>query len=134
MRRQQRLTDKDDPLQLTAVVSEAALRQKIGGEDVLRGQLRHLADLIEQHPSIDIRFIPFDATGGMHSGATFHLLDFASTILPTMGWYESPGPSGLIEDPNSVQALEVTHELAQQYALSRDDSNALVQEQIRRLG
>ncbi|WP_228785982.1 helix-turn-helix domain-containing protein [Nocardia terpenica] len=133
VRRQQRLTD-DEPLQLTAVVSEAALRQQIGGADVLRGQLRHLADMIEKHPTVDIRFIPFHATGGMHSGATFHLLDFASTVLPTMGWYESPGPSGLLEDSNAVQALEVTHELAQNSALSREDSFALVREQIRTLG
>jgi transcriptional regulator with XRE-family HTH domain len=133
MRRQQRLTD-DNPLRLHAVVSEAALRQKIGGVEVLRGQLEHLANMIEHHPTIDIRFIPFDATGGMHSGATFHLLDFASTLLPTMGWYESPGPSGLLEDPNTVQALEVTHELADQAALSRGDSHALIEEQIRELG
>ncbi|ATL72279.1 helix-turn-helix domain-containing protein [Nocardia terpenica] len=133
VRRQQRLTD-DEPLQLTAVVSEAALRQQIGGRDVLRGQLRHLADMLEKHPTVDIRFIPFGATGGIHSGATFYLLDFASTILPTMGWYESPGPSGLLEDSNTVQALEITHELAQNSALSREDSFALVREQIRTLG
>ncbi|WP_153412453.1 DUF5753 domain-containing protein [Nocardia macrotermitis] len=132
MRRQERLTD-DEPLHLKAVVSEAALRQKIGGTDVLRGQLEHLADLIDHHPTIDIRFIPFDATGGIHSGATFYLLSFHSTLLPTMGWYESPGPSGLLEDANSVQSLEVSHELAEHVALSREDSRTLIEAQLRRI-
>ena len=62
----------------------------------------------QQGTAIDIRIIPFGATGGIHSGTTFYLLDFTSTILPTMGWYESPGPSGL---EVRAQHLEPLHRL-----------------------
>ncbi|MGH3750833.1 MAG: helix-turn-helix domain-containing protein, partial [Micromonosporaceae bacterium] len=49
MLRQRRLT-ADEPLRLTTVLSEAALRQQIGGPEVLVAQLRHLATMIEEHP------------------------------------------------------------------------------------
>ena len=32
------------------MVNEGALRQQVGGPDVLRAQLRHLADVVERHP------------------------------------------------------------------------------------
>src|SRR3954469_18170831 len=58
LRRQERLSDPDDPFKLTAVISEAALRQQIGGRKVLRQQLVHLAELIESHPrKLDVRVI-----------------------------------------------------------------------------
>src|SRR5690625_854698 len=47
MKRQQRVTG-DDPVMLHVVLSESALWQQVGGADVLREQLRHLAELIDQ--------------------------------------------------------------------------------------
>src|SRR6266536_3697816 len=39
MIRQQRLFDDEDPLELVAIVDEAALRRRVGGGEVMRGQL-----------------------------------------------------------------------------------------------
>src|SRR5262249_6668893 len=41
--RQDRLTDEEDPLELTAIIDENALRRPVGGQSVMRAQLRHLA-------------------------------------------------------------------------------------------
>lgn len=75
MLRQRRLTD-DDPLHLTAIVGEAAIKQQVGGPDVLSEQLRQLLDLIEKLPdSLDFRVMPF--TSGAHGAlgaSTFHLV------------------------------------------------------------
>lgn len=59
MRRQERLRE-DDPLILEAVVTEAALRLRVGGADVMRGQLRKLRD-VAALPNVDLRVVPFDA-------------------------------------------------------------------------
>src|SRR5687768_5899940 len=46
--RQQRLAS-DDPLNLAVVMSEGALRQQVGGPEVLRRQLRHFVETVERH-------------------------------------------------------------------------------------
>ncbi|MFE3442417.1 helix-turn-helix domain-containing protein [Nocardia sp. NPDC059180] len=126
LKRQERLHGPD-PLELTVVLSQAALMQQIGGPDVLRGQLEHLIEQMESHPTIDIRLMPFVATGGfVLGGATFHLIDFDSPALPTIAWHEFPVMPGFIEDEKKVQALNVTLSLVQAEALSRTDSLDLI--------
>ncbi|WP_433660005.1 DUF5753 domain-containing protein [Nocardia sp. CA-128927] len=129
LRRQERLTGPD-PLQLTAIVNEAALTQQIGGREVLEGQLRHLAAMVERHPeTIDIRVIPFEARGGsLLGGATFHLLGFDSTLLPDIAWTETLIHMGLIEDAEPVRHLNTLFANAMaDIALPRAESLALIE-------
>lgn len=56
----QRILDQPDPPQLFVVVGEAALRQHIGGPDVLRAQLRRLLD-VATCDHITLRVLPFSA-------------------------------------------------------------------------
>ncbi|MFF7938836.1 helix-turn-helix domain-containing protein [Nocardia gamkensis] len=129
MRRQERLTGPD-PLSLVAVIGEAAVAQRTGGVDVLRGQLRHLASLIERYPeTVDLRIIPFDAPGGvLLGGATFHVLGFESALLPDIAWSETLVQVGLIEDAEPVLHLNTMFDSAlAQHAMSRTDSLALIE-------
>jgi hypothetical protein len=43
----QRILTGDDPLRLWAVMDEAALRRPVGGPDVMRAQLDHLAEMAQ---------------------------------------------------------------------------------------
>ncbi|WP_328499410.1 Scr1 family TA system antitoxin-like transcriptional regulator [Streptomyces sp. NBC_00414] len=61
MRRQARLHG-DRPLHVYAVVWEAALRQLVGGPDVMRAQLEHLLH-VAQLPNVRLQVLPF-RTGG----------------------------------------------------------------------
>jgi len=72
--RQGRLTE-EDPLQLSAVIGEGALRLSVGGPGVMRAQLKHLVDVAAQ-PNIELRILPFGA--GAHAGmtGTFTILRF----------------------------------------------------------
>ncbi|MGX1811679.1 helix-turn-helix domain-containing protein [Nocardia sp. NPDC055321] len=108
LRRQRRL-DGPDALQLSVVMGEAALMYQVGSADVQRRQLRHVIALAEKHPdTLDIRVIPFSAGGAIASlnSATFHLLDFQSSRLPTIGWVESAAYGEIAEDPKRVTALD----------------------------
>ncbi len=58
MRRRQRLESPD--FQLTAVVSEMAIRQQVGGPDVLREQLRYLLKAVREH-DVTVQVVPFTA-------------------------------------------------------------------------
>jgi transcriptional regulator with XRE-family HTH domain len=72
--RQRRLI-AEDPLQLSTVIGEGALRLAVGGPEVMRAQLKHLVDLAAE-PGIALRVLPF-ATG-THAGMTgpFKILRF----------------------------------------------------------
>lgn len=132
MQRQARL-DGEDRLHLTAVFSQAALIQQTGGPDVLRQQLRHLVDLIETHPdSIEIRIIPFTAAEGTAlGGSTYHLLDFASTHLPTLGWSETAIQGNIVEDETDTSGLSYAFRQALSQTLGTQDSLALIQDCLR---
>ncbi|WP_024799655.1 helix-turn-helix transcriptional regulator [Nocardia sp. BMG51109] len=132
MQRQSRLTDAD-PLHLTAVFSQAALMQQTGGPDVLREQLLHLVSLIEEHPdTIEIRIIPFTAAEGTAlGGSTFHLLDFDSPQLPTLGWSETPTRADIVEDESEVNRLVYAFAQTLTQSLSAAESLALIKEFVR---
>jgi transcriptional regulator with XRE-family HTH domain len=127
IRRQQRL-DGDEPLHLTAVVSQAALLQQIGGTAILRAQLDHLADMIEKHPeTLEVLVIPFTATAcGLFGAGTFHLVDFDSARLPSLGWQETVTAQGIIDDPNQVRDLSITYGEALRTSMSAKDSLSLI--------
>jgi transcriptional regulator with XRE-family HTH domain len=135
LRRQVRLADENDPFTFTAVISEAALRQQIGGRHVLRDQLLRLATLIEHHPeALDIRVIPFTATAcGLFGGATVVLLDFDNPQLPTVAWQETVTTWGVIDDSTQVRNLTTTFEDAYRRALGRQDTLRMIDHHAKEL-
>lgn len=78
LRRQTSLTRKTDPMTVTLVLEESALRRVVGSERVMRAQLKHLAEM-SQRPNLSIRVLPF--TAGFPVGAStgpFSILEFES--------------------------------------------------------
>lgn len=110
-------------LELWAVLSEAVLHGQIGGPDVLREQLQHLANAPR---NVTVQVLPF--TAGAHSGlgSSFHMIHFAN--WPTM-LYQETIKRGLYEDdPDTVKDLSRTMQDVRATALSpRDSRQALRQ-------
>ncbi|KOX31032.1 DNA-binding protein [Saccharothrix sp. NRRL B-16348] len=133
MKRQERLDDKDDPLRLTALITESALRQQVGGREVMAAQLRHLADKIEQLPdTLDVRIIPFSADYyNALGGSNFYIFGFSSSRLPELVWQETITSTDLIDQPMRMREYNLAHDQALGYALGRTESLGLI-EQIRR--
>ena len=89
----QKILTRDDRPRLWAVIDEAVIRRVVGGTEVMRGQLRYLADSAQQGKTT-IQVVPYRA--GAHAGTTgpFVILDFRSP--PTPPWCtsrRSPGTS-----------------------------------------
>jgi hypothetical protein len=135
LRRQHRLLDKN-PLRLTALISEAAFRQEIGGRVVLRGQLEHLVNMLERYPdTIDLRVIPFTmASCGLFGGAGVSIIDFRNPRLPTVVWQETVTFWGVINDPNKVRAISGTYRDAECRSLSRQQTLELLHRRVGELG
>ncbi len=100
MNRQLRLT-AERPLQVHAVIWEAVLRQSIGGAEVMRDQLVHLAE-VARLPNVHVQVLPFRAGSFMAMGGAFNIISFADssaldvvhtdTIASTQ-WVENAGQS-----------------------------------------
>jgi hypothetical protein len=65
MARQAVTLERSDPVELTAILGEAALRH--GDPTIMKDQLEHLVD-IGHRPNVRIRVVPFGS--GIHAGLT----------------------------------------------------------------
>ena len=132
MRRQRRLTD-DDPLKLTALLSEGALKQQVGGTAVLREQLQHLIAMIEELPnSLDVRVIPYTSGAcGALGAATFHILTFPSPELPDLAWREAITTTDLIVNPVRVNQYRETYAASLKQAANKKTSLDLIHKEVK---
>lgn len=126
--RRGRLSSEDHPLELMAIVDEAALRRRVGGAEVMRGQLRHLIESAVL-PTVTLQVLPLrdGAHGGMEGG--FILLRFPEDD-PELLYVEHVAGSLHIEDAEEVGAARLAFEQLRTETLGPADSVALI-EQIR---
>lgn len=133
--RQRRLVDAADPLVLSVVMSEAALRQEVGGRDVLVDQLRHLVDLTAKlEPRLELRIIPFRSSGHPMLGTPpFDVLTFPTPRLPNIACFDTVTGMHLVDDPAAVHEHQLAYQAARAAALSGIDSLHLITETAQEL-
>ncbi len=75
MRRQEELLHRSDPVRLTAILDETALRRPVGSDATMRDQLDHLLRLIEDE-LVTLVVVPM--TAGPHAGhlGAFMLIEY----------------------------------------------------------
>ncbi|MFF0458173.1 helix-turn-helix domain-containing protein [Nocardia africana] len=128
--RQERL--KDPGLEITAFLSEAVLRDQVGGRAVIADQIRQLAALAEL-PNIDIRVTPFSA--GPHVGrfaGSFTVLEFpalpSNVVPPPIVYSEGYAGDLYLERESEIRRYQrVVRELSR-VALDEAKSKALLSE------
>ncbi|MBB5960063.1 transcriptional regulator with XRE-family HTH domain [Saccharothrix tamanrassetensis] len=113
----------DDPIGLSILLSEAVLRQQIGGPEVMRDQLDHLASMADQ---VEIRVLPFSAGGYSALGGSFYVLTFPSPHLPGLVYQETLTSTTLLERRQQVREYTVAFAESANQALSPADSLAFI--------
>lgn len=124
--RQQRLSD-DEPLRVSAVLSEAVLRQEVGGREVLRDQLEHLEQL-SNRDNIEVRVIPFAAGAHAALGASFQILSFPSSRLPDIVYLEALTRFTIIDRKLQVREFMSVFNESSRYALDDQASIDLIRQ------
>jgi transcriptional regulator with XRE-family HTH domain len=126
MARQQILVRADRP-RLWCVIDEAAIRRVVGGAEVMRGQLRHLADCAEQGKTT-IQVVPFDA--GAHAGTTgpFVILEFLEPTDPAVVYVETLAGDIYLEERTDVDRYTLAFDRLLAAALHPDDSVRLIEQ------
>lgn len=119
----QRIFDKAEQPVFWAIVSEAVLRQAIGGPEVMREQLAKLLSF-EDDPRINIQVLPFSV--GAHAGmqGSFDLFRFPSD--PTIVYTEGYGSGHPTANPDTVKDCSLRYDHLQAAALSLKDSAKLI--------
>jgi transcriptional regulator with XRE-family HTH domain len=115
----------DSPLELWAIVDEAALRRQAGGPAVMQAQLRHLLDAVEL-PNITLQVIPFSV--GAHAGmpGSFVFMQFAEAAIPYVIYLDSMAGDLFLEAEADVRRYRLAFEHLRAVAVSPGESRALV--------
>jgi hypothetical protein len=87
MTRREQVLDRAVPVQLWAVVDEAALRRPVGGVEVMRAQIEHLIEAT-QLPNVKLQVVPFHVGGHAAAGGAFSILRFPEPDLPDVVYVE----------------------------------------------
>ncbi|MFI9511241.1 helix-turn-helix domain-containing protein [Nocardia sp. NPDC052566] len=133
MLRQERLIGAQ-PLYLTAMLTAPVLLQSPWGEEIQLAQLRHIKQLMEDHPdTIDVRVIPLDTPECLAMSGNVYLIDFESPRLPTLAWYENALFGQVVEDPVQVRNLSFVYNNVFAAVPSRDESYAFIDKTAREL-
>jgi transcriptional regulator with XRE-family HTH domain len=125
LNRQAALTRQEEPLGLTAVLDEAVLRRQVGGPEVMREQLLHLADMAAR-PNITLQVLPF--TRGSHPAidGSFSIYLFPGIIESEVVFLEHMTSDIFIEQEAEVTRYRLAFDRLQEIALEPEDSIALI--------
>ncbi|MFD7707756.1 helix-turn-helix domain-containing protein [Streptomyces sp. NPDC059785] len=125
MRRQERITEADNPLRLWAVLDEAPLRRLVGNRSLMREQLEHLVEQ-SQLPHVTVQVIPFEM--GAHPGLNgqYAILEFADTADSSVVYIEGVTSDLYLEKANDVQQYSVMYEHLRAQAMNVEQSRQFI--------
>jgi Domain of unknown function (DUF5753)/Helix-turn-helix domain len=105
----QAILDRDEPVQLWAVVDEAVLRRPIGGTEVMRAQLEALLEATAR-PSVRLQIVPFTAGGHSAAGGAYTILRFPDQELPDVVYIEQLTSALYLDKRDDVEHYLATME------------------------
>ncbi|WP_411069632.1 helix-turn-helix domain-containing protein [Streptomyces sp. cmx-4-25] len=119
----QRILERETPPLMWVVLTEAVLRQEVGGKQVMREQLAHLLRM-QDHDWVKIQILPFQV--GAHAGimGEFNLLRFDDD--PDIVYAEDFVQGHMTADPAAFREGSLRYDHLQAAALSVENSAALI--------
>jgi Domain of unknown function (DUF5753) len=101
--RRQELLERPEPPYFYFVLDEAVVRRMVGGQSVMRQQLRRLLELADR-PNVSIELVPFSA--GVHPGleGSFVILEFSDAVDDDVLYLET-NQGGMIKHDDQEEIL-----------------------------
>ncbi|OON77327.1 helix-turn-helix domain-containing protein [Streptomyces tsukubensis] len=123
----QEVLHRESPLELTAVLDEAVLRRRVGGNGVMRSQLLRLLQQTEL-PNLRLQVLPFAA--GEHVGITGPFVIFSFSVITDLDVVilDHLASSVHLEQREDIRAYGDAFALLQEHALSPGKSSDLIAE------
>jgi transcriptional regulator with XRE-family HTH domain len=128
--KRQELLTRPDPPRIWSVIDEAALRRPYGGAEVMRAQLRRLAEAAEL-PHVTLQAVPFDRGGHAGASGAFSILRFQERDLPDVVYIEQLTSALYLDQrPDVEHYLEVVDQLSGE-ALTPGETKAFIDQVAR---
>jgi hypothetical protein len=109
------------------VLNEAVIRRVVGGTEVMRAQLQHIAALAEQ-PHISVQVLPFKAGAHPAMDGSFIILGFPEAPDPDVVYLESQMGSLYLEKPPEVERYQAMFSHLVAKALDPDESTDMIRQ------
>lgn len=125
MDRQRLLTDPNPPT-LWAILNEAVLHRQVGGEHVMRKQLRRLVDAAKL-PNVTLQVLPFSTGAHPAMDEPFMLLGFDEPALNDLVYLEHQTGSLYLEKPRELERYTLVFDRLRADALGVEASLNLIE-------
>lgn len=130
MIRQQVLTARNPPLELSVVIDQSVLLRKVGSREVMAVQLRHLAEMT-QLPNVDVRVLPLESETSLRADG-FVVFGFGPPLGDVVST-EVAENSLYIEGETDTYIFRLFFDAFTRASLTPNDSRELILETARRL-
>ncbi|HEX3964798.1 MAG TPA: helix-turn-helix transcriptional regulator [Trebonia sp.] len=122
--RQERLTG-DSPLEVWAILDEAAISRQVGGPKMMAAQLEHLVDTAKL-PNITLQVIPYDV--GAHPGmpGSFVYMEFTEPADPDLVYVDTLAGDLFLETDDDLRLYSSMFDHLRATALSPSKTKALI--------
>jgi transcriptional regulator with XRE-family HTH domain len=128
----QQVLDRDEPLELWAVMNEVALHQMVGGREVMRDQLEHLL-AAARRPNLTIQVLPWAAGAHAVMDQPFVILGFAAPTDPDVVCLDHLTGTLYVERDDEVGRYTRIFDHLRSSALSPRDSMTVIANRIKEL-
>ncbi|HEY1917194.1 MAG TPA: helix-turn-helix transcriptional regulator [Streptosporangiaceae bacterium] len=125
--RQQILT-REQPLELWAVLSEGALRQLVGGREVMRSQLAHLVEISHSQPNVNLQVLPYAAGAHAATSGPFLIMKFPDAPDLSVVYLEGQTGGIYLESTEEVARYTMVFDHLRASALSTVATVRLIEE------
>jgi transcriptional regulator with XRE-family HTH domain len=121
----QELLTAERPLELWAIVDEAAVRRMVGGPGVMRGQLLHLLQAVDS-PNITLQVITFEA--GAHPGmpGSFVYMEFGDAADPELVYVDTLAGDLFLEAEADLRRYSQMFDHLRATALSQSQTTDMI--------
>lgn len=126
--RQARLEDGTD-VRLDAVIWEAAVVTTIGGDEVQRGQLARLLELMNR-PNISVQVLPLEAGDKANMSGSFVMFSFGSERSVSTVFVETLTSSQYLEGDQELRGYTLVFDALRSAALSPAASAARIRQRL----
>lgn len=124
MERQKRLTAAG-PLTVWVVLNEAVIRRMVGGPQVMREQLAHLAEL-SALKNVTMQVLPYAAGAHPAMHGSFAIMEFPEPVDPDVVYLEAQTGALYLERTEDVRRYSLMFDYLRAQALGPDASRDLI--------
>ncbi len=123
----QKLLTRTPPAMISAVIEEVMLHRRIGGREVMRGQVARLVAIAEMR-HVEVQVMPTRRESHAGLDGPMYLVETSDHLR--LAYSEGQKGSVLISDPKEVSALNQRYAMLRSQALTSEDSLSLLKQTL----